>query len=167
MNVGAQTPGGGSADWQTPPELYLRLHQLYAFDFDAFASHENALAPRYSTPDGTFKRMRTGAVRTINGSDGLAASWAGRRVFCNPPYTRGLIEQCVAKMAAERDRAAIIVALLPANIGSAWFHEYVMPFAHIEWLPQRVHFIDPATGKPGTSPSGGTAVALYRPELMP
>src|SRR5690606_32662327 len=48
----------GRADWQTPPALFERLNLMFRFDYDAFAAHENALLPTYSTPEGTFRRER-------------------------------------------------------------------------------------------------------------
>ncbi len=32
-----------SAEWATPPDLFARLNRWFRFDYDAFASHENAV----------------------------------------------------------------------------------------------------------------------------
>ncbi len=164
--------GAGSAEWQTPPELFERLHRRFKFDYDAFASHENALCDTYSTIDGTFVNIGGHPSHSIeplmeNGHDGMRYDWTGRRVFMNPPYSRGFIEQAVQKAAGERHNAEIIVALLPASTDTRWFQHYVLPFAHIDWLPKRVRFINPATGEPGTSPPGGSIIATFKTDLTP
>ncbi len=159
--------GAGSAEWQTPPELFERLHRRFKFDYDAFASHENALLPLYSTVKGTFYGPLAVPALPFTDCHGLQLDWAGRRVFMNPPYSRGFIEQAVQKAAGERFTAEIIVALLPASTDTRWFQQYVLPFAHIDWLPKRVRFIDPETGEPGTSPPGGSIIATFKTDLMP
>lgn len=97
-----------------------------------------------------------------NGSDGLTNSWVGRRVWINPPYSRGLIDQCIEKAYNERNNAQIIVALIPASTETQWFQKFILPHCHIEWLPRRVRFIDPATGQPGQSPPSGSVVAIFK-----
>lgn len=152
--------GAGSAEWRTPPDLFARLNRRFQFDYDAFASHENALCGCYSTTEGTW----------IDGADdardGLTFPWEGRRVFMNPPYSRGLIEQCVEKAYSERDRAAIIVALIPAATETRWFQRYILPHCHIDWLSRRVRFIDPVTLQVGGSPPSGMVVATFKTDLM-
>lgn len=184
--------GAGSGEWRTPPDLFARLNRRFQFDYDAFASHENALCTFYSTDSGTF--FKGGQSWTDNSflppipapenapDDGLSFPWTGWRVFMNPPYSRGLIEQCVEKAYNERDNAAIIVALIPAATETRWFQRYVLPHCHIDWLPKRVVFIHPdfecgpkcQTGKrphkfgePGVDPPSGMVIATFKTELMP
>jgi len=57
-------------EYQTPPEDFKELDDLYHFTLDAAATKENALCKKYFTKE----------------DDGLAQSWAGERVFLNPPY---------------------------------------------------------------------------------
>ncbi len=179
--------GAGPGDWQTPPDLFARLNRRFAFDYDAFASHENALCATYSTTEGTFSNEswlkglaeRTPAqhhniVVTPSGGtryraserDGLCVSWQDRRVFMNPPYSRGLIEKCMEKAFTERHNAALIVALIPAATETRWFQEFVLPHCHIDWLPKRVRYIDPRTGKAGESPPSGAVIAVFKTDLM-
>lgn len=153
--------GSGSGEWRTPPDLFARLNRRFQFNYDAFASHENALCGSYSTVDGTF------SYGLDYPEDGLSFNWQCLRVFMNPPYTRGLIEQCVEKAFNERDNAAIIVALLPAATETRWFQRYILPYCHIDWLPKRVRFIDPVTLQVGGSPPSGMVIATFKTELMP
>src|SRR5262245_15118842 len=59
-----------SPDWITPQALVDVLNLDYRFTLDPAASRENAKCPRFYTRE----------------DDGLSKSWAGERVFCNPPY---------------------------------------------------------------------------------
>ena len=166
--------GAGSMEWQTPPDLFAWLDQRFKFDYDAFASHENALCDHYSTIDGTFRLfdrtvhpdndLAEGERRPVlwHQADGLNYPWADLSVYINPPYSRGLIEQCIQKAYNERNNAAIIVALVPASTETQWFQKYLLHACHIEWLPGRVLFIDPDTGEPGQSPPSGSAIAIFR-----
>ncbi len=153
--------GAGSGEWRTPPELFARLNRRFQFDYDAFASHENALCDDYSTVDGTHD-----CGDWFPEFNGLTFPWDGHRVFMNPPYTRGLIEQCVEKAFNERDNAAIIVALIPAATETRWFQRYILPHCHIDWLSKRVRFIDPVTLQVGGSPPSGMVIATFKTDLM-
>ena len=61
-----------SAEWETPKSLFATLDREFGFDLDACATDENHKWEKY------FTRER----------NGLAQSWAGHRVWCNPPYGR-------------------------------------------------------------------------------
>lgn len=159
--------GAGSAEWGTPPDLFKRLSVRFGgFDYDPFASHENFKASVYSTVAGTFA-FDGSEVAQLSDDDGLTREWAGRRVFMNPPYSRGLIEQCIEKAFESRYNADIIVALLPAATETRWFQRHILTACHIDWLPRRVHYIDPATGQPGGSPPSGAVIAVFKTDLMP
>ncbi|MGE0133736.1 MAG: DNA N-6-adenine-methyltransferase [Dehalococcoidia bacterium] len=173
--------GAGTAEWQTPPDLFARLNRRFQFDYDAFASHENALCDLYSTVDGTYRKLGPGRCAEAGGGDGLEFDWKNLRVFMNPPYSRGVIELCVRKAYLEKERAALIVALIPAATETQWFQRYVLPHCHIDWLPQRVHYVHPpfecgptcqtratphVLGAPGDGPPGGSVVAVFKSDLM-
>lgn len=58
-------------DRALPPEAFAKLNERFDFTVDAAASAHNAKLPRYYTIENS----------------GLLASWAGERVYCNPPYS--------------------------------------------------------------------------------
>ena len=62
--------------WATPQKLYDELNKEFNFNLDPCALPENAKCERYFTPE-------------ING---LAQSWGGAKVFCNPPYGRQIYD---------------------------------------------------------------------------
>lgn len=184
--------GAGRSDWRTPPDLFERLTDRYAFTYDAAAGHENALCMRYSTVDGTYVGLTSGGATKVDEKDGLAYSWRALRVFVNPPYAdaenackpggcekvrcrnRGYhvesytpgINDFMAKCAAERNNAAIIVGVIPAATDTQWWHLFVQPYADVTFLRGRVKFINPLTGQPGDAPPGGTAIVRWLPDWM-
>jgi site-specific DNA-methyltransferase (adenine-specific) len=62
-------------------------------------------------------------------------SWAGHRVFCNPPYGRG-VDRWLAK-AREADCA---VYLLPARTDTAWWHDHALKADEIRFVRGRLKF---------------------------
>lgn len=190
------TVGMGSREWQTPREDFNRWNRLWRFDFDAWATHENALLPVYATAEGVFERRPnlSAEPRMINGHlSGLEYNWSGLRVFGNPPFNRpenaciephekcrkkgcearGFhvdtyipgIEDFVAKHAAERNNAAINVALLPDARDTAWWRDFVKPYA-IDFPLGRYSFVNPNTGLAAPSPPGGIVMAFFVPDWL-
>lgn len=130
-------------DWETPPELFAELERTYGpFTLDPAATHQTAKAPAYFTPE----------------EDGLAQPWSGR-VFLNPPYGRE-IGKWVAKAARERERAEIIVILIPARTDTRWWHDYIQDKAEVTFLRGRVRFL--LDGQRLASAPFPSAVVVYR-----
>jgi phage N-6-adenine-methyltransferase len=158
--------GSGSGDWRTPPELFKVLQDRFRFDYDGFADHDNALLPTYSTLEGTFRKHDCGPQQ-IDTLDGLHAEWLNRRVFLNPPYSRGDIGPIVASAHARARDASLVVALLSAATDTKWFHDHIVDVADVTFLRRRVRFINPDTRVPGTSPPGGSMIVVWHKELQP
>lgn len=103
-----------SVHWATPKGVYADLHKEFQFDFDP-------------CPLGEIE---------VDGSAPLFTPWAGRRVFCNPPYNRGIAP--FLERACEADLA---VFLIPARTDTRWFHDICLPFAkEIRFLRGRLKF---------------------------
>jgi hypothetical protein len=96
-------------EWGTPPDLYLALDKEFFFNCDP------------CTPDSIW--------------DGREIPWEGKRVFCNPPYGRG-IDKWLAK---GRD-ADVAVFLLPARTDTKWFHNYALKADEIRFFEGRLLF---------------------------
>jgi phage N-6-adenine-methyltransferase len=103
-------------------------------------------------------------------ANGLAQSWAGEVVWCNPPYSD--IGPWIRKAWAEHVDAARIVMLLPANrTEQTWWQLMVEPFrdrAHspltVRFLPGRMRFLKPgqtAVG-PNQRPPFGCVLLVWR-----
>lgn len=119
-------------DRALPPEDFAKLHARFNFTLDAAAAHHNAKLPRYFTVE----------------EDGLHQSWAGERVYCNPPFSN--ITPWLIKAGVEM-RCPLVVLLLPANrTEQRWWQDYIEPFRdksdaplRVEFLPGRMRFIQP------------------------
>jgi len=103
-----------SVHWPTPKALLEQLDREFHFDFDP-------------CPLGEPEK---------DGSAPLFTSWAGKRVFCNPPYNRG-----IAKFLERACEATVAVFLLPARTDTKWFHHIVLPNAQeIRFIEGRLRF---------------------------
>jgi phage N-6-adenine-methyltransferase len=140
--------GWSSDNWATPWPVVWKLEAQYGkFDLDPCAEPQTAKAPLYYTKE----------------DDGLTQPWFGK-VFVNPPYSdpRPWCERAVR--AVESREAELVVMLLPASTDTAWFHELVLPHAHLEFLRGRVRFLC-WSGTPTGSPRTPSLVAVLRPEV--
>lgn len=105
-----------SPHWATPKALYEELDREFHFDFDP-------------CPLGEME---------LYGSSPLFSNWSGRRVFCNPPYNKGI--NPFLERACDAD---VAVFLLPARTDTKWFHNLCLPFAkEIRFLKGRLRFND-------------------------
>ena len=115
----------------TDPVFFSELHRRFGFTLDVAALPRNAKLPRFLTPE----------------DDGLRTSWAGERVWCNPPYSD--LWTWVRKAWAEADGCPLIVMLVPANrTEQRWWQREVEPHRdrpgsrlRVEFLPDRLRFI--------------------------
>ena len=109
-------------DWETPAELFRELNERYHFTLDPCSTHENAKCEKHYTVD----------------DDGLAQSWEGETVFCNPPYGRKIgawVRKC-----AEESKHAKVVMLIPARTDTAYFHDYIYNKARVTFIRGRLKF---------------------------
>jgi phage N-6-adenine-methyltransferase len=118
----------------TPQALFDSLHAEFAFTIDVAASFENAKCLRF--------------YNTL--TDGLSKSWAGERVWCNPPYSD--LVSWVQKAHDEVD-AESIVMLIPANrTEQPFWQELVEPYRdnggrlETRFLARRTRFVHPVKG---------------------
>jgi site-specific DNA-methyltransferase (adenine-specific) len=105
----ARALAAAKVDYGTPVELYEELDASFHFTIDLAAHERNAKHRRFWSPQ----------------HDSLAQSWEGETGFLNPPFGRG-VEGWLAKArdAALHERA-IIVQLLPARVGTAWWRRFI------------------------------------------
>jgi phage N-6-adenine-methyltransferase len=154
---------------ETPRSLFDKLNQEFRFTLDAAATHGNALCSRYCTLEGYFDGVHKEPRGP--GSCGLTTSWAGDRVWCNPPFSE--LETWTSKAWAEFERALLVVMLVPANrTDRPWWQKNVAPYVKkpgfdVRWRDQRDRFtvdggkpILNAQGKLG-SPSFACALLIW------
>lgn len=119
--------------WATPGEVYASLDAEFSFTLDPCPMDD---------------------AERIMEQDGLARSWAGERIFCNPPYGNG-IGQWLAK-AREAD---VAVFLLPARTDTRWWHDYALGADEIRFIRGRLKFGGSKNSAPFPS-----VVLVYRRE---
>jgi phage N-6-adenine-methyltransferase len=130
-----------SCEWATPPDFFAQQDRRFGpFTLDVCATAENAKCPIFYTRE----------------QDGLRQPWTGR-VWCNPPYGRG-IGRWLAKAweSVESGAADVVVLLLPARTDSAWWHEYATK-GEVVYLKGRLRFGGAKSGAPFPS-----AVVVFR-----
>lgn len=130
--------------WETPEEFFATYNARFGFDVDVCALPENAKCSRFFTPQ----------------VDGLRQEWRGT-CWMNPPYGRQIGAWVQKAYLSARDNGATVVCLLPARTDTAWFQDYVLPYAEIEFVRGRIKFVGAKDSAPFPS-----CVAIFRPTSM-
>jgi site-specific DNA-methyltransferase (adenine-specific) len=138
--------------WATPQYFYQWLDSIYHFDLDACALPHNTKCRNFINAD------------TINS---LTQDWhrMGTTLWMNPPYSD--TGTWVRKAYEESKKGCIVVCLIPADVSTGWFHEYVFGKAEIWLLNGRISFINPDKSKKTYGPKFGNLVAIYGPDITP
>lgn len=124
--------------WATPQEFFDQLNDEFHFTLDPCADAQSHKCDRYFTKE----------------QDGLAQSWEGEHVFCNPPYGR-----CIGDWVRKAYESHTLVAmLLPARTDTKWFHEYIYHKAEIRFIRGRLKFGEQKNSAPFPS-----MVVIFRP----
>lgn len=159
QNHPQQVSGRGAVDSVddrgTDPKFFSALDAVHRFTVDVAASTTNTKCERFYT-------------LTV---DGLSQSWAGERVWCNPPYSD--IRPWVEKAAAESADCPVIVQLLPANrCEQKWWQDVVEPIRDkpggsltTQFLRGRLRFVLPGQTSIGANqrPPFGCCLLVWRP----
>lgn len=145
-------------DRATTWEDFGPLHEFYRFSIDVAASAENAKCDRFYT----------------RADDGLSKSWAGERVWCNPPYS--VIRPWVEKAWSEVD-ADVVAMLLPANRTElGWWSDLVEPFRDQSGSRLRSRFFrgrwrfiaaNDTAIRPDSRPPFGMCLLVWNADLPP
>jgi len=143
----------GRDDWTTPPEVFEPVNEVVRFDLDACATDASvARLPQFISPE----------------EDALTVKWSerGSRVWCNPPYGRG-IKHWFKKAHQESKYLEELVMLTYANTDTAYWHEFVAGSRHVwlvVFLAPRVQFVLPGEDKRAGAPKG-SALIFYSPVI--
>ena len=135
-------------DWETPTDFFKKYDDGFNFTLDACATPQNAKCGKYFTKE----------------DDGLTKDWGGNRVWCNPPYGCE-ISKWVKKASEEAQKPhTIVVMLLPARTDTAWFHDYILGKASIQFIRGRIKFVGATTSAPFPSMVVTFASAMFVPK---
>lgn len=125
-----------SDEWYTPEAFFKKCElEVWGFDLDPCATHENSKAPSYFTQE----------------DDWLTREWFWK-VFVNPPYSEvnkakrngkmihGWIEKCLRER--ERERVSVIYLLIPSRTDTKAFHEFLYnkPWVELRFIKGRLKF---------------------------
>jgi len=128
-----------SDEWRTPPALFAAVRRDFFQNRDTVdmaATRENTLSPYWCGPGSSLF-----IDDALQGSWEDAASIYGH-VWCNPPYSRPLLEQFVLKFLI---RQVAGVMLVPASVETQWFQR-VMNWGEcheVLFLTRRVPYLRP------------------------
>lgn len=147
-------------DRGTDPQFFATLAaELGGFTVDVAAAAHNAKCERYYTID----------------DNGLAQSWRGERVWCNPPYSNigAWVRKAWTEAPYGTGGADLIAMLLPANrTEQRWWQEWVEPYRdsrpgfRVRFLPGRMRFDRPGVviGPKGDRPPFGCCLLIWTPQ---
>lgn len=129
---GSNTPVEIRDSWQTPMWLWNPLNDIYHFDIDVAASHENHLCDNYFTIEHDALNRDW-----VTSGDSVRSS-----VWCNPPYSK--TGNWVDKAAIETKKSTWnrIVMIVPADTSTKWFQKALETCSEIILLVGgRVNFV--------------------------
>lgn len=130
-----------SSDWATPQYLFDEFNERFKFEIDVCATADNAKCANFFSPE----------------QNGLEQNWAPFTCWCNPPYGRQ-IRYWVEKAQQSAQDGALVVCLIPARTDTSYWHDFIFPFAKVEFLRGRVKFGNAKHGAPFPS-----AVVVFQP----
>jgi site-specific DNA-methyltransferase (adenine-specific) len=111
--------------WATPQNLFDELDKEFNFTLDPCALPDNAKCAKYYTP----------------AEDGLAQSWGGEQVFCNPPYGRKIYDWVRKAYNESKKPGTTVVMLIPARTDTRYFHDFIYHQAkEIRFIKGRLKF---------------------------
>jgi len=116
-----QNQQGATDEYGTPPSFFKAINKhLGPFTLDAAATDFYHFCDTYFTQE----------------TDALKHSWGRHNVWCNPPYSRGVMEKFVIKAHAETTlgKCPRVTMLVINCSSSAWWHEIVMRHACEVWF---------------------------------
>lgn len=139
---GSRRPGKPTI-YSTPQPIFDHFAKRFKITIDLCADPQNAKCDRYFSREESLSRP-------WDCWDG----WA----WLNPPYGRGVIDPWVQKAA---ESGWPILAMLPGNVNSPWWHDYVMKSALLMFIRRKVSFDHEILGGKKGVPPYGSVVAMF------
>ena len=132
---------------QTPPYMVSWLKDTFGIDFDLCADDVNHVCKDYYTER----------------DNALTKDWhkLAHVGFCNPPYSRGMIDKFVTKAIRESRLGFTTVMLMPELNGELRTFNIMRHAEQIIHFNKRVQFIHPITGKPQNNNNRGSIIVVF------
>ena len=119
MTISKALFSSNNQEWGTPQFLFHTLTRTEGpFKLDAATTEDNPLGTPY------FYTKKDNA---------LEKRWRNP-TFCNPPYGRD-VWKWVCKAYLESIAGNKVVMLLPARVGTRWFHKWIWQRPKVDWYP--------------------------------
>ena len=116
-------------EWATPPALFNMLNKLLGpITFDVCATTKNSKTENFFRKED----YSTGAL-----SEGV--EWPRSIVWMNPPYSNP--EPWCRKAWQESQKGTTVIALLPGDSSTGWWHNWVMLSQQVFMLNKRIRFV--------------------------
>lgn len=113
--------------WGTPDEIFEYFDAIYNFKFDLAASEQNKKCSEF------FSEKDNSLIQDWHRING----W----LWLNPPYGRNL-KLWIKKAHEEMEKGAMICMLIPASVGTLYWHEYIINRVNkIYFFKGRIQFI--------------------------
>jgi phage N-6-adenine-methyltransferase len=150
--------------WQTPPQIFAALNDVFHFSLDAAASDLHHLCELYFTMDNDALSTDWGAYLEENNAP-------TRTVWVNPPFSNmgSFIDTAI------RQSKKGITTVLVSNWdhSSAWCSRALMGASEVwlvtgyfnddmQWRSGRMRFVHPSTGKPAADQPKPQALFIFR-----
>lgn len=152
MGAAPTTRTLGKDDWMTPATVFDPINEVCQFDLDACAT--NLDAARIDP----FINPKTDALR-VNWGD------YGSRVWCNPPYGRGIDRWFEKAAKACLHGCDLVTLMVNANTDTRYWRTWVADWPHcfaVVFIQPRVKFILPGESARAGAPKG-SALVFYTP----
>jgi len=109
--------GRGDQTWTTPLDVFNAFNARFKFELDACASKANTLCESCFTEE----------------DDSLQQDWGTQAVWVNPPFAKA--KKFVEKAVEEVKKGALVTMVIPANMNSCYWHDYILGRPEVE-----IHF---------------------------
>jgi len=129
--------------WATPQEWFDYLNLEFKFTLDPCCVAATAKCDMFYTPE----------------IDGLKQSWAGQRVFMNPPYGEAIYHWMKKAYEECLHGKALVVCFVPARVDTQWWHDFAAK-GEIRFPIGRVKF----AGAEASAPFP-VAIVIFRPRV--
>lgn len=142
----------GNDLWETPQYIIDWIFNEFPCELDAACNAQN-------------KKCEAGIITPA--FNALERNWNFdgyrnyKRIWLNPPYSDPY--PWVKKAYEESQKGCTVVCLLPADISTKWFHEWVIGKAEIRFIQGRISFDGDKKG----APKFGSMIAIYGPGIDP
>lgn len=134
----------GSNQFMTPPDLIERARKYFKGNIN-FDPATNLIAQRYVQADQVAfapEDFRDEHIHVpVIHQDGLQSQWLGN-VWCNPPYSAGLIDAFVDKAIEEYKsrNAHQILMLVNSQTDTRWYHKLLAHSSRVLLFKGRIKF---------------------------